>query len=500
MTGEGPLLPSKLPAMEELPLPWASSGDLAASASGVARALEARDMPGLRALAVAQGLGTSEARRRAWPALVGVDPDAIDEAAVRREMDLLASCEHRDKMTVEADVNRSLWAFTEGAGEEERRALRAQLRRVIDAAIVHAQAEAAGPSAGSAAAQGSGGADTLGRTPEGSFWDARSDSGGRSENGGTGGRPSPAREGVFYYQGLHSVASVLLMTVGEERAYLVLRRAVRGHLRDLTRERMEPAMATLELLTTLVRFHDGRLFRALASLEWPPGLHVLFAMPWVLTWLSHSAAGPHCLPHSARLFDAFLAGHPLLPLYAAACVLRGAREGVLALVRSGAGFPDVHGHLSKVRLAAVAPDPGALVGEAAALFGRLPPEVLTMLPPPRARTAPLYAPFAVRGSDGAWRLPPSARTLEPFFAGELAGRLLQGLGGQVPGMGWVMPRSRRGMARRVWSGAWLAAVALAGVCVVTLEDRDRDGVPDALEFLVALLRGMWEHSAGPREL
>ena len=40
---------------------------------------------------------------------------------------------------------------------------------------------------------------------------------------------------VYYYQGLHDIASVLLFVVGEQSALRLLRRLVICHLRDCTR-------------------------------------------------------------------------------------------------------------------------------------------------------------------------------------------------------------------------------------------------------------------------
>jgi len=40
---------------------------------------------------------------------------------------------------------------------------------------------------------------------------------------------------VYYYQGMHDVAAVLLFEVGERPAYVLLRRLARCHLRDCTR-------------------------------------------------------------------------------------------------------------------------------------------------------------------------------------------------------------------------------------------------------------------------
>lgn len=81
-----------------------------------------------------------------------------------------------------------------GWGEEEREAKRAALRRVLDAAV-----------------------------------------GGNADD-------------VFYYQGLHDIAAVLLFVCGELPAYRMLRALAACHLRDCTRPDLAAATETLKLL------------------------------------------------------------------------------------------------------------------------------------------------------------------------------------------------------------------------------------------------------------
>ena len=44
-----------------------------------------------------------------------------------------------------------------------------------------------------------------------------------------------------------------------------------------------------------------------------------YALSWLITWFSHNLTG---LAQTARLFDLFLATHPLMPLYFACVVIR----------------------------------------------------------------------------------------------------------------------------------------------------------------------------------
>ena len=85
---------------------------------------------------------------------------------------------------------------------------------------------------------------------------------------------------------------------------------------------MHAMVELLGLLLPLLRRLDAPLAAHLEAAglgEGPP----IFALAWLLTWFAH---GVPALPAAARLFDAFLASHPLLPLYAAAAAMK-ARAG-----------------------------------------------------------------------------------------------------------------------------------------------------------------------------
>ena len=133
-----------------------------------------------------------------WPLLLGVNRshDSFDSHKAGR---------HRDSSVVEVDVQRSLWSFsagaasshivlvhaaiwshvklcvTEGWPDDERDLKRKELRHVLNAAVC-------------------------------------------SQDGS-----------VFYYQGLHDIASVLLFVMGERLAYQTLSHLAFCQLRDCTR-------------------------------------------------------------------------------------------------------------------------------------------------------------------------------------------------------------------------------------------------------------------------
>lgn len=301
-----------------------------------------------------------------WPLLVPEDIDVPSSDILG-----LASALHRDRSTVTVDVERSMWAFARGWSAAELSQRRAELERVLNAAVTAS--------------------------------DTR------------------------YFQGLHDVASVLLLTLGEVPAAALLARLLRGHLRDASRPGLEPALENLCLLPVLLGLADRTFYAALrgrlvgvdfderlaarrarvrasrehraapgsltlldalrgnrggvspssgsgarrpggrasprlergarrsarlvdsgsrsssegddgclsdislpdASEDTPGDDCVLpalldppvWALPWTLTWFSHGATGDDALDQVARLFDLFLASHPLMPIYVGAAAL-----------------------------------------------------------------------------------------------------------------------------------------------------------------------------------
>ena len=128
---------------------------------------------------------------------------------------------------------------------------------------------------------------------------------------------------VHYYQGLHDIASVLLLVCGEAAAYALLERLALGHLRDCTRATLDPVMQLLRLLFPLLAQCDPELHAFLQR----SGVLPYFALTWVLTWHVHEARN---LQVAARLFDLFMSSSPLMPLYVGAVALLAERDAILA--------------------------------------------------------------------------------------------------------------------------------------------------------------------------
>ncbi|KAL4857897.1 TBC1 domain family member 20 [Chlorella vulgaris] len=318
----------------------------------------------LRKIAAIRGLVTDGLRARVWPLLLGVEVTAEDAA----QYQALQGSTHKDSAVVACDIARSLWSFTDGWSDAEREAKRAALRHVVDAAVAGNKA------------------------------------------------------GLFYYQGLHDIAAVLLFVCGELPACRLLRALAEGHLRDCTRPDLAAATETLRLLYPILEQCDPELYRYLI---------------WYMTWFAHDVPSQHQI---ARLFDLFLASHPLMPLYLAA----GNRRDILACGDDGLA---VYSVLKKMRfLQPGQPDADELAREAAALYQAIPPRWLA-----RRRKIQLHQATAIDAylGEGRWVVPAEPRGNRSQFGQQVVGQL-QAL--------FVQPRQGAALAAFVTSLTGLAAV------------------------------------------
>lgn len=235
---------------------------------------------------------------------------------------------------------------------------------------------------------------------------------------------------VHYYQGLHDVASVLLLVTGfsEVAAFRLLRRLASCQLRDFTRPTLDAALEACELLPRIVARADPQLGRALDPARNPGAPPSHYALPWLLTWFAHSAgsssssgvvvAGENAaalddaasnddtLNSAARLFDLFAASHPLMPLYVAASALVADRRRLLEVLAEG-DPAEAHAALAKVRVFGVGGRRvGELAAEAARLCRRHPPGELAREAQRQSRAAASArsstAALARLSADGSW--------------------------------------------------------------------------------------------------
>jgi hypothetical protein len=95
------------------------------------------------------------------------------------------------------------------------------------------------------------------------------------------------------------------------------------------------------LFTPPKKVADPELSELTQELELPP----YYALSWFITWFAHDVPG---LDAAARLFDLFLAVHPLMPLYVGAAAMRSQRRSLLAAGRGEGGMPELHRALNNL--------------------------------------------------------------------------------------------------------------------------------------------------------
>ncbi|XP_063712850.1 TBC1 domain family member 20-like [Symsagittifera roscoffensis] len=127
---------------------------------------------------------------------------------------------------------------------------------------------------------------------------------------------------LHYYQGFHDVLVTFLMVLGKELTFAVACKLVQSHLRVFMSKTMKETNDVLYLMYAVFEKEDKKLFDYLMSAE----LGTIFALPWVITWFSHSL---NDLPLVLRLFDLFIASDHLLPVYLSAAVVLHMRDSVL---------------------------------------------------------------------------------------------------------------------------------------------------------------------------
>ncbi|XP_055013186.1 TBC1 domain family member 20 isoform X1 [Boleophthalmus pectinirostris] len=119
---------------------------------------------------------------------------------------------------------------------------------------------------------------------------------------------------LHYYQGYHDVAVTLLLVVGERMALALLDKLSNFHLRDFMDPTMDSTKHILNYLMPILEQVDTELHDFMIRAE----VGTIFALSWLITWYGH------VLPefkHTLRLYDFFLASHPLMPIYLAAAIV-----------------------------------------------------------------------------------------------------------------------------------------------------------------------------------
>lgn len=190
---------------------------------------------------------------------------------------------HRDYNQVVLDVNRSLKRFPPGMEDEERLSLQDILVRVIMRVLVN--------------------------HPE-----------------------------LHYYQGYHDICVTFLLVAGEEITVALVDRLSIKHLRDFMDENMDRTKHTLNYLYPIVGKANPKLRQFMELSD----VGTIFCLSWLITWYGHVLSE---FRHIVRLYDFFIACHPLMPIYLSAAIVLYRESEIMS---SECEMCVIHSLLSKI--------------------------------------------------------------------------------------------------------------------------------------------------------
>lgn len=168
---------------------------------------------------------------------------------------------------------------------------------------------------------------------------------------------------LHYYQGYHDVAVTLLLVVGERMAMAMLDTLSNYHLRDFMDPTMDSTKHILNYLMPILEQVDVALHDFMIRAE----VGTIFALSWLITWYGHVLSE---FKYTLRLYDFFLASHPLMPIYLAATIVLHREKEVK---QTECDMAMVHHLLSRI------PEDlpyELLIGQAQDLFDQYPPSLL----------------------------------------------------------------------------------------------------------------------------
>lgn len=170
----------------------------------------------------------------------------------------------------------------------------------------------------------------------------------------------------LYYQGCHDVASVLLLELGRDAAADAMLRLLASHFSGIARGDMDVAMILVDVVAQLVRCQDDALVECLREAGAWEHMHVSLA--WIITWFAHNVTH---ISTAARLFDLFIATHPVMPAYVSAALMLHHSDAIRAL--QPRSFEVVYPYLQRLPSMLRAGVCSAVIQRAMKLYAAVPP-------------------------------------------------------------------------------------------------------------------------------
>ncbi|CAD5110873.1 DgyrCDS238 [Dimorphilus gyrociliatus] len=172
-------------------------------------------------------------------------------------------------------------------------------------------------------------------------------------------------EGLNYYQGYHDVCVTFLLVVGEELTVTLMDKLSKSHLREFMDVNMDRTNHMLDYLFPIIGMVNSELRRFLELSE----VGTIFALSWLITWFGHVL---NEFSSIVRLYDFFIACHPLMAVYMGAAVVLDRKNEVMDCQCE---MPFVHSLLSNIPPEIPLEK---LVSQAGLLYIRFPPETVEL--------------------------------------------------------------------------------------------------------------------------
>ncbi|CAF3462438.1 unnamed protein product [Rotaria socialis] len=131
-------------------------------------------------------------------------------------------------------------------------------------------------------------------------------------------------EELHYYQGYHDISLTFLLVLGEKLSLPVIDSITMSHLKYFMEPTMEKTRDSLAYLMPLINCVNSECAE---YMERGDTGHVIFALPWFITWYSHVLDD---LSVILRLYDLFIVSHYLMPIYVAAEIVNYYADEVLS--------------------------------------------------------------------------------------------------------------------------------------------------------------------------
>ncbi|KAG5264993.1 hypothetical protein AALO_G00260280 [Alosa alosa] len=168
---------------------------------------------------------------------------------------------------------------------------------------------------------------------------------------------------LHYYQGYHDIVVTFLLVVGERMAIALVETLSNHHLRDFMDPTMDSTKHILNYLMPILEQVDRELHDFMLQAE----VGTIFALSWLITWYGHVLSD---FRQVLRLYDFFLASHPLMAIYFAAVIVLHREKEVK---NSECDMAMVHHLLSNIPQNLPYEE---LIDHAQSLFTRYPPSQL----------------------------------------------------------------------------------------------------------------------------